>query len=144
MAQEKGIRWGWIVFGLIAVAIASLLVLSQQEDTFEYYMTVSEYRADQQKYIGSKVKIAGHVKPGSLKTSEGQNTFVIEDRGSEINVVYSGLLPDTFKENLDVVVDGRGAEGDQIEAKSVLAKCASKYQADGLPPLEQMRSRSKI
>ena len=68
--------------------------------------------------------------------------FVVEDLGKEVKVTYVGLVPDTFKDGSEVVVEGRGRADDLFEADSLMAKCASKYQAGGLPPIEQMRNQS--
>lgn len=141
--KNQGIRWGWIIFGLIAVALAATLVLMQREGTFQYYMTVSEYLEQQSKYEGSKIKLAGKVKAGSITQTGSHYQFTVEDRAKEISVSFNGIVPDTFKEGVDVVVEGRGQSGNEFEAVSLLAKCASKYQTDGLPPLEQMRSKSR-
>lgn len=143
LGRPRGIQWGWIVAGLLALAISATLVLIQSEGTFEYYMTVSEYFDNQPKYRGSKVKLAGKVKVGSLVHEAGEYRFSVEDRGKELSVTFAGIVPDTFKEGVEVVVEGRGESGAQFKAYSLLAKCASKYEVDGLPPLEQMRSKSR-
>ncbi|MDB5037579.1 MAG: ccmE [Bacteriovoracaceae bacterium] len=139
---QKGIRWGWIVAGLVVVAMIAFFFLNGVEGNIQYYMTASEYKQQQPKYEGKKLKLAGRVKLGSLKSVGEKYDFVIEDLGKEISVTYLGQAPDTFKDGSDVVVEGRGRLDDKFEAISLMAKCASKYQAGGLPPLEQMRSKS--
>lgn len=138
----KGVRWGWIISGLILIAIIAGLWMRDMDGNIQYYMTVSEYKADQQKYNGKKIKLAGKVKQDSLKSSGQRYEFIVEDQGSEISVVFVGLAPDTFKNGSEVVVEGRGRIDDTFEAHSLMAKCASKYQAGDMPPLESMRSKS--
>lgn len=141
-AQKRGIRWGWIILGLIVIVVSAGLFVKGSEGNIHYYMTVSEYRARQAKYEGKKIKLAGKVALASLKKENDKYVFSVEDLGKQIQVTYVGLAPDTFKEGVDVVVEGRGQLGDEFVAESLMAKCASKYEAGGLPPLEKMRGKS--
>ncbi len=149
MSQERsssdpkaGIRWGWIVAGLIAVFICLSIFMGKNEGSVQYYMTVSEYLDRQPKYEGKKIKLAGRVQLNSLKSKAGNYDFVVEDLGREISVSYSGMAPDTFKEGSEVVVEGLGSKDAHFVATGLMAKCASKYKAGDLPPLEQMRGKS--
>jgi cytochrome c-type biogenesis protein CcmE len=151
MSQEKssiprvrGIRWGWIVIGLIILVIVASFFLNNQEGAIQYYMTASEYVNQQSKYDGKKLKVAGKVKKGSIRQNGGTHEFIVEDLSKEIIVTYVGLVPDTFKEGSEVVVEGRGQSDNHFVAVSLMAKCASKYQAGGLPPIEQMRGKSQL
>ncbi len=137
-----GIAWGWIVLGLFVAVTITMVFMMQSQDTFQYYMTVSEYNEASSKYENKNLKLAGKVKMGSLKNEGDRYDFVMEDLGQEIAVTYIGLAPDTFKEGAEVVVEGRGPQIPPFIAKSLMAKCASKYEVGGLPPLEQMRSKS--
>jgi cytochrome c-type biogenesis protein CcmE len=143
-AQKRGVRWGWIISGLIVLVIVASFFLKGMEGSVQYYMTVSEYKSQQSNYLGKKIKLAGKVKAESLVKSGDNYKFIVEDMGSEIAVSFRGLAPDTFKEGVDVVVEGRGELGESFKAKNLMAKCASKYEAGGLPPLESMRGKSKI
>lgn len=142
--QPQGIRWGWIVSGLILVVIIASFFLNQQEGSIQYYMTASEYLSQQEKYVGKKLKVAGKVKQGSIRSSGQIHDFVVEDLGKEIEVTFNGLVPDTFKDGSEVVVEGKGQSDSKFIATSLMAKCASKYKSGGLPPIEQMRSKSRI
>jgi len=139
---KRGIQWGWIVAGLVVIAISAGLLIQNSEGNVQYYMTVSEYREFQPKYEGKKIKLAGKVAAGTLKVDGQTYTFVAEDLGQQVHITYVGLAPDTFKEGVEVVVEGRGQIGDNFQATSLMAKCASKYEAGGLPPIEKMRGKS--
>jgi cytochrome c-type biogenesis protein CcmE len=152
MAQEglsqgphgaKGIRWGWIVAGLISIALMAFFSMKSMEGNIQYYMTVSEYFESQAKYEHKKIKLAGKVKAQSLLHSGSRYEFVVEDAGKELHVIYDGFAPDTFKEGSDVVVEGSGRLDENFTAVGLMAKCASKYNTGGLPPLEQMRTKSR-
>ena len=64
----------------------------------------------------------------SLKSIETV-AFVMTDGGRELPVRYHGIIPDTFVDDADVVVEGAlGADG-TFAAHTLLAKCPSKYEA---------------
>jgi len=51
--------------------------------------------------------------------------------GKAMKVVYNGIIPDTFKEDIQVIVEGKYDVNDQtFHAATVLTKCPSKYEAD--------------
>lgn len=141
-SNEKGVRWGWIISGLVVLIAIASFFLRDMEGSVQYYMTVSEYRANQQKYDGKKLKLAGKVKAGSLTSAANKYDFVVYDLDHEVKVTFLGLSPDTFKEGAEVVVEGKGRLDDRFEAKTLMAKCASKYESSGPSPLEQMRKKS--
>jgi len=138
----QGIRWGWIILGLAVIALSVGILIKGMEGGIQYYMTVSEYVGNEAKYEGRKIKLAGIVKLGSLEVNADHYEFVVEDLGKSIAVSYIGLAPDTFKEGVEVVVEGRAKNEAVFEANYLMAKCASKYEAGGLPPLEKMRGKS--
>ena len=140
---NRGIPWGWIVTGLAVASVMAMVFVMQSQETFQYYMTVSEYLESPSKYEGRKLKLAGRVKKDSLRSEGDRHRFVVEDQGKEIAVNYQGLAPDTFKEGVEVVVEGRGPQIPPFVAESLMAKCASKYEVGGLPPLDQMRGQSR-
>lgn len=142
--SSNGIRWGWIAAGLGVFALASFFMMKGSETAVQYYMTVGEYLDRKSSYQGKTIKIAGKVKTGTLSKSGTQHTFVVEDLGKELHVIFDGLVPDTFKEKSEVVVEGIATPDQIFVANNLMAKCASKYEVGGLPPLEQMRGRSKF
>jgi cytochrome c-type biogenesis protein CcmE len=141
-SKPKGIPMGWIITGVVSVAVVVILFSMNRGSDLQFYMTVSEYTERQPKYLGKKLKLAGKVAAGSLKTEGQTYQFIVEDMGKQIRVSYTGLAPDTFKEGAEVVVEGKGQESDQFVATGLMAKCASKYEPGGLPPLEKMRGNS--
>lgn len=100
-----------------------------------YYLSVDELLARGASAYGENVRVSGHVMPGSLEKDPATNTlrFVIADKnsssGSSLPVVYSGVVPDAFKDDANVVLEGRLAPGGTFEADNLLVKCPSKYRA---------------
>jgi len=70
------------------------------------------------------------VLPGSIQRDMGgrQVSFVMTDGATSYNVVYRGITPDTFTDEVDVVVEGRLGRDGTFRATTLLAKCASRYE----------------
>ncbi len=97
-----------------------------------YYLTVSEYlspgRADD---LGENYRINGNVLSGSIVKTPGTlgARFVMTDGARQLPVVYARETPDTFVDGAEVVVEGSMGTDGTFVAKTLLAKCPSKYEA---------------
>ncbi|HQK23096.1 MAG TPA: cytochrome c maturation protein CcmE [Candidatus Latescibacteria bacterium] len=126
-----------ISLGLIAAAIAILVVAAtmRQGATIHYYTTTSEFLNRAPDYINKPVRVNGKVVPGSLERvgSDGPTDlrFALGDSVHHtLPVHYRGTaLPDAFREGADVVVEGVYLPTGVLEARQILAKCPSKYEA---------------
>ena len=100
-----------------------------------YYLTVDELLARGAAAYGEDVRLSGKVLPDSVEDDPATNTlrFSIADKkntaGTSIPVVYSGVVPDAFKADADVVLEGKLTTAGAFEADNLLVKCPSKYQA---------------
>jgi cytochrome c-type biogenesis protein CcmE len=76
-------------------------------------------------------RVNGKVEAGTIvRLPTGQDvTFVMTDGRSTLPVVYHGIVPDTFVDGADVVVEGSLTPGGTFQASTLLAKCPSKYEA---------------
>jgi len=133
---NKGIRWGWIIAGLMVSFLVIGFAMKAIDGMVTYYVTADEFVNSRAEFEGKKVKVAG--KATQLVQKGDVYEFVVTYNEKSFPVRYQGLAPDTFKDNVDVVVEGRAQLEDPFEATVLMAKCASKYEAGGLPPLEQM------
>lgn len=122
----------------IAVMLGTIgfLVWTAVDQTKMYMITVPEFLGAGQAYANSTVRIAGKVAPGSMQwdASKRDLRFTVIDMGGEageVQVHYTGLLPDMFAEDRNVVVEGPYTAATPFEAKAVLTSCPSKYQAEG-------------
>lgn len=89
--------------------------------------------------IGQRVRIGGFVRPDSLRNGDGAEiVFIIEDgSGERVNVSYTGIAPDLFREGEGVVATGRFNEGSPVfMAEEILAKHDENYQPRELEDLE--------
>jgi cytochrome c-type biogenesis protein CcmE len=100
-----------------------------------YYLSVDELMARGASAYGEEVRVSGHVQPDSVEREPSTNTlrFVMADKnstsGNLLSVVYSGVVPDAFKDDADVVLEGRLSASGTFEADNLLVKCPSKYRA---------------
>ena len=101
-----------------------------------YYYTVSEMLDKSPEISSSGVRVSGHVSPGTIERDPGQAQvkFTMFEREIDriLPVVYQGIIPDTFKDDAEVVVEGAyNSDEELFHATVLLAKCPSKYEALG-------------
>ncbi len=97
-----------------------------------YYLTVDEFLARNDVAYGERVRVMGKVEDDSVVKNLETNTIhfaVTGGDGASLPVLYSGMVPDAFKQNADVVVEGSLTPAGTFEADSLLVKCPSKYEA---------------
>jgi cytochrome c-type biogenesis protein CcmE len=122
-------RFAWIALGLVALGIATALVLSAFNKNLVFFFTPSQVAAKEAP-VGRTFRIGGMVVPGSVKREGVQVHFLVTDTAKTMPVVFSGQLPDLFKEGKGVVAQGQlGADG-VFKAREVLAKHDENY----MPP----------
>ena len=101
-----------------------------QRGGFAYYLTVTEY-LDQDRQSTDGFRVNGKVVEGTIRRLPGgeQVQFTMSDGTMSLQVQYHGIIPDTFVDNAEVVVEGSLGEDRIFEAHLMLAKCPSKYEA---------------
>ncbi|MBI4649710.1 cytochrome c maturation protein CcmE [Candidatus Desantisbacteria bacterium] len=122
-----------LIGSIIVFGILGYLAYSGMQDSMVYYLNVGEFLNDEQKYKNEGVRISGKVVDGSVvRDSNGMRIqFEImdeKDKNKKIKVDYSGIIPDIFKPDITVVVEGKLIENHVFKATVLLAKCPSKYQ----------------
>lgn len=118
----------------VVLSMAFLMVVGMNRPQgMVYYLTVSEFihtpnRAD------DGFRVNGKVEEGSIvRLNAGQDVrFTMTDGAGSLPVSYHGIIPDTFVDRADVVVEGRMA-GSTFQAHTLLAKCPSKYESADAP-----------
>jgi len=117
------LRWG--LPGLVVVGCVGYLIFSASGGSAEYYLTVSELRT--QTHAGD-VRVAGVVQNDVQKSDGGLHvTFTEKDGTASMPVDYSGPLPDIFKPGITVVVEGKLGGDGVFHARTLLAKCPSRF-----------------
>lgn len=139
--QKKPVPWLWIISGLVVLLVAAGFGLKALDGAFTYYIQADEFVDHRDNYNGKNLKIAGYVEKDSLKKEGKDFHFNVNFQGRSFPVLYSGLVPDTFKEGVEVVVEGRESKDRSVFlAKNLMAKCASKYEVGGMPKLQEQSS----
>ena len=120
----------FVVFAAV-VGLIGWLVITGFNDTMVYYITVDELHAQGKAVEGDGLRVSGRVIPGSVvKGDDGLSVqFRIDELGNELEVVYHGIVPDTFKEDGGVLLEGKYVDG-RFEAERIFTKCASKYESE--------------
>ena len=116
-----------ILFSLIFLSSAILLILFNSKKNLVFFFTPSEL-LNSDLAINDVVRIGGVVEKDSI-INKGNNSynFVITDNNNKVSVEYSGLLPDLFKEEQGVVVEGKLKSDFTIDAFTVFAKHDENY-----------------
>ena len=122
-------RLAAIALGVVALGIATALVLVAFQKNLVFFFTPSQVAANEAPQ-GKTFRIGGMVVAGSVKREGVEVRFQVTDTARTIPVVYRGPLPDLFREGKGVVAQGRiGADG-VFQAREVLAKHDENY----MPP----------
>jgi cytochrome c-type biogenesis protein CcmE len=114
-----------MAMGVLALALG--LVLYAMRDSIVFFHAPSDVAAKGVQ-PGTRFRLGGLVKEGSIKRSENQNvTFEVVDAGASIPVRYQGLLPDLFREGQGVVTEGVLEPSGAFKADTVLARHDETY-----------------
>ncbi len=114
---------------IIAVLLAGAagLALFALRDSVSYFKTPSDYVAETG-LQGQRLRLGGLVALGSVRRGAGVETFFrVTDGEADVEVVYSGVLPDLFREGQGVIAEGVKRPDGVFEARSVLAKHDENY-----------------
>jgi cytochrome c-type biogenesis protein CcmE len=117
-----------LTWGLPAVVVAGCvgyLIYTASGGSAEYYITVSQLRAQAP---AGDVRVAGVVQNDVQKSDGGLHiTFTEKDGTASMPVDYTGTLPDIFQPGITVVVEGRLGSDGVFHARTLLAKCPSRF-----------------
>ncbi|MFH1646996.1 MAG: cytochrome c maturation protein CcmE [Chloroflexota bacterium] len=119
----------FLIGGIIVILALSYLAYTGFESSAAYYYTVSEAAAPGNSVYGENLRINGKVAAGSIESDISTLTFkfFITEGGASLPVVYQGVVPDNFKDDSEVVVEGYLDQSGVFQADTILAKCPSKY-----------------
>jgi cytochrome c-type biogenesis protein CcmE len=127
--KHKALKVGLTTVVLV-VALGGLLYSTLSEGT-EYYMHVEEVMANPGQWHGKNLQLHGFVVKDSIlrKRDSLEYRFKVQSKGAIVDATYTGIVPDTFKDESEVVLKGRlDADGFRVAPNGVMAKCPSKYE----------------
>ena len=127
--RKVKLRFLFVILILLSLTLSVFLVLKSLEENVVYFKSPSDV-----KLIGkldkSQIRIGGMVKENSIKIKYNEVNFIITDFKNEINVTYSGAVPNLFSEGKGVVAEGFLKDRNYFEASKILAKHDENY----MPP----------
>jgi cytochrome c-type biogenesis protein CcmE len=128
--KQKAVRIG-ITSLVLILALGGLMYSTLSEGT-EYYKHVEEVMGDPGAWHGKNLQLHGYVVKDSImrKRDSLEYRFKVQSKGAIVDATYTGIVPDTFKDDSEVVLKGRlDANGFHVAPNGVMAKCPSKYEA---------------
>ena len=128
--KKVKLRILFLSFILIAITLSIFLILKSLEKNVVYFVSPSEIKKLTEINSSKKIRVGGMVKENSVQISQNQINFVITDYKSEINVIFSGAIPNLFAEGKGVVAEGFLKDRNFLKAKKILAKHDENY----MPP----------
>ena len=120
------------VTALVLIAAFAGLLWTTLQDGTEYYKHVDEVMTNPSQWEGKAMQLHGFVVPGSIfgKHDSFEYRFQLQNNGSVVTAFYEGIVPDTFKDESEVVLSGKlGTDGFHTKRDGIMAKCPSKYDA---------------
>jgi cytochrome c-type biogenesis protein CcmE len=134
-----------IALSVTALTTAAILVLNVFQSNLVFFFSPSQVAANEAP-IGKSFRIGGLVEEGSLKRQGNSTTisFAVTDTAEVIPVMYTGILPDLFKEGKGVVAQGKMSDDGIFYADEVLAKHDENYMPpEAASALEQAAKAQK-
>ena len=102
--KKVKLRALFLVILLSSIILTIFLVLKSLEENVVYFLSPTDVKSLNE-LNQDKIRIGGMVKDNSININSDKINFIITDFENEINVVYSGLVPNLFQENKGVVAE---------------------------------------
>ena len=117
----------FLVFASVILSV--YLILKSLEENVIYFLSPTEIK-NLAEINSDKIRVGGMVKNQSIKINSEKINFIITDFKHEINVTYSGSVPNLFSEGKGVVAEGYLKDRNYLNAVKILAKHDENY----MPP----------
>ena len=127
--RKVKLRFLFVVIILITLILTTFLILKSLEENVVYFQSPSEIKSLTE-IDKNKIRVGGMVKKNSISISSNEVNFIITDFKNEINVTYSGAVPNLFAEGKGVVAEGFLKDRNFFSATKILAKHDENY----MPP----------
>ena len=127
--RKVKLRFFFIILVLITLILSVFLILKSLEENVVYFKSPSDIKTLSETNK-NKIRVGGMVKKNSISIKEKKLNFIITDFENEINVSYSGVVPNLFSEGKGVVAEGYLKDKSFFLATKILAKHDENY----MPP----------
>ena len=136
--RKVKLRFYFVFIILFILSLSIFLILKSLEENVVYFQSPTEVKALAE-IDKKKIRIGGMVKDDSILIKEEELKFIVTDFKNEINVVYSGLIPNLFAEGKGVVAEGFLKDKSLFLATKILAKHDENYMP---PELKDMMKKN--
>jgi cytochrome c-type biogenesis protein CcmE len=127
--KKVKLRFLFLVLVLFSVILSVFLILQSLKNNVVYFQSPSEIKSLIE-LDKKKIRVGGMVKEQSISINSDEINFVITDFKNEINVTFSGAVPNLFAEGKGVVAEGFLKDRNYFSATKILAKHDENY----MPP----------
>ena len=127
--KKVKLRFLFLVLILVSAILIVFLILQSLKENVVYFQSPSEIKSLVE-LNKNKIRVGGMVKEQSVSINSNEVNFIITDFKNEINVIYSGAVPNLFAEGKGVVVEGFLKDKNYFSATKILAKHDENY----MPP----------
>ena len=127
--RKVKLRFIFILSILAIIGLSVYLILKSLEENVVYFQSPSEIK-DVVEFDKKKIRVGGMVKKNSVSMNSNEISFIITDFKNEINVIYTGAVPNLFEEGKGVVAEGFVKDRNFFLASKILAKHDENY----MPP----------
>ena len=127
--RKVKLRFLFVSTILLILILTIFLVLKSLEENVVYFQSPSEINSLTE-LTNNKIRVGGMVKKNSVSMNSNEVNFIITDFKNEINVTYSGAVPNLFEEGKGVVAEGVLKDRNFFSATKILAKHDENY----MPP----------
>ena len=127
--RKVKLRFFFVLLILVTLILSVYLILKSLEENVVYFQSPTEIKILPE-IEKKKIRVGGMVKNNSLSMGAKEIKFIITDFKNEINVIYSGLVPNLFTEGKGVVAEGYLKDKNFFLATKILAKHDENY----MPP----------
>ena len=127
--RKVKLRFLFVSTILLILILTVFLVLKSLEENVVYFQSPSEIKSLTE-LTNNKIRVGGMVKKNSIRMNSDEVNFIITDFKNEINVIYSGAVPNLFEEGKGVVAEGVLKDRNFFSATKILAKHDENY----MPP----------
>ena len=118
----------FLIGGFIVIVAIGYLGFTAFQSSATYYYTVSELMDKGSLIYEENVRVNGDVAAGSVEKEGLVLVFDVVEGGSSLPVFYQGVVPDTFKDGSEVVIEGSLDASGTFQAHTIMTKCPSKYE----------------
>lgn len=129
--RGEGMSWSFLVGIAVVLLATGYVVTSAMGSTVHYYDV--DQAVSNPALVGESMRLRGEVVSGSHRVRAGtldEHLFILSLNQQQVTVMYTGALPDQFRDGASVIATGELVDGETFEADSITAQCPSRYEGE--------------